>query len=75
MDFRKRLKDVDEVKKYAALLADIPESTSRESALSQAIAAAVLNWIAHHVLCLLCKYPWVFVAKACRASLLSRRYN
>ena len=71
MDIRKRLKDVDEVKKYAASLQDAPESTTREIGSSQVTSAAVLNVNAHRVLCLLCKYSWIFLANACAALLLS----
>ena len=75
MDFRKRLKDVDEVKKYAELLYDVPESTSREPSLYEVLASAVLHWIAYHVLCLLCNFSWVFVATACETPLLLRRVS
>ncbi len=43
MDYRKRLQDVDEVKKYAAVLHDAPESALRESGSSQVKDAAVLT--------------------------------
>ena len=71
MDFRKRLKDVDEVKKYAAQLHDAPEIATRQFELSQVTFAAVLSVIAHCVLCLLCKYSWFFLAMACATLLLS----
>lgn len=56
MDFRNRLKNVDEVKTYAALLQEVPESTTREVGSSQVSRAAVFDVIAHRVLSLLCKF-------------------